>query len=67
MRPWLRCAALGLVIASLAGCVVAPAGPPAYGYGYGYAPGYSYAPAYAYYPPPVSLGLGFGFGWHHWR
>ena len=34
---------------SLAGCVVAPAGP-AYGYGYGYdyyAPGYAYYPAYA--------------------
>ena len=66
-----RVAAMVLLLASLAGCIIAPAEPPppAYGYAPGYAaPGY-YAPGYAVYPPPVSLGLGFSFGGggHHWR
>jgi hypothetical protein len=70
-----RLAGVALVLAGLSGCIVAPAGPPAYGYAPGYygqeyyAPGY-YAPGYAVYPPPVSVGLGFGFGdgfHHHWR
>ena len=54
----LRFAGLALLVATLAGCIVAPAPTPYYGYGYGYAP-YDYG-------PPVDVGVGFD-GHRHWR
>jgi len=50
--------ALGLVGASLAGCVVYPNG----GYGYGYAAPVYAAPVYVA-PPPIIIGGGFYHGW----
>lgn len=52
-------AALGLLAATLSGCVVYPNGG-YYGGGYGYA-------APAYYAPPVALNFGFGGGYGGWH
>ncbi len=63
MRPLKMVAVLGVMVASLAGCVVYPNG--------GYGGGYAYAPAPVYVAPaPVVVGFGFGGGyWGHrgWR
>lgn len=66
MNGILRAAAAAVILTGLAGCVVAPAGPPAPGYSYGYAPGYAYAPGY-YYGPPVAVGVGGCWGCGRWR
>jgi hypothetical protein len=55
-------AALGLLAATLSGCVVYPNG----GY-YGGGYGYGYAPAPAYYAPPVAFDFGFGGGYYGHR
>jgi hypothetical protein len=54
-------AALGLLAATLSGCVVYPDGG-YYGGGYGYG-------APAYYAPPVTFDFGYGGGYGHrgWR
>ncbi|HQT38687.1 MAG TPA: hypothetical protein PK231_04620 [Acidocella sp.] len=62
LRPVKALAVLGLMAATLAGCVVYPSG--------GYERGYAYAPAPVYVaPPPVVFGFGYGGGWGHrdWR
>lgn len=51
-------AALGLLAATLSGCVVYP-NSGYYGGGYGYAP--------SYYAPPVALNFGFGGGFGRWH
>jgi hypothetical protein len=53
-------ASLGLLAATLSGCVVYPNG------GY-YGGGYGYAPAPAYYAPPVAFDFGFGGGYYGHR
>ena len=54
-----RLAVLALALTTLAGCYVAPAGPPR-SYGYGYSPGYYAAPVYR---PYYGGGWGGGRGW----
>jgi hypothetical protein len=69
-RRMLRIGGAALLLVTLGGCVVYPAG-----YGNGYArpayPAYGYAqPAYGYYAAPpvgVVVGGGYGYGWRHWR
>ena len=55
IRPLKTLVILGVMAASLAGCVVYPQG--------GYGRGYAYAPAPVYAAPPLVFGFGYGQGW----
>ena len=58
---WIAWAAAGAAIATLAGCVVAPLGPPPPRYGHGYGPGYGPPPgAVVVVPAPPPRGWGPG-------